>query len=305
MLSAVSLGRPSTRSPMMLRWICDAPAAIVSASTRKPLLDELVAVDVQRVAVEHAQAELAEALAGLGVRELHHHRARADGTARRLRHVALRQRPQRVELGGAAAELAAVAGIVHERREVVAQSQRVDELADERRAPLVLQRHVGDAPAVVLGADPVRDRDAHVGEEHLGELRASRARSSAAAPRCRAGPSAGSATRCRGASARRDRCARGTRRRRRPGRTSTRSSGRSARSRRRRARHACAATRGRSPRPARRSPGTTPRRRAGSCGRCVGLLRVGALFDQRRARVQACRRSSRRRRAPARCAVSS
>ena len=29
-----SLGRPSTRSPMMLRWICDAPAAIVSASTR-------------------------------------------------------------------------------------------------------------------------------------------------------------------------------------------------------------------------------------------------------------------------------
>ena len=33
-------------------------------------------------------------------------------------------------------------------------------------------------------------------------------------------------------------------------------------------RRGCAATRGRSPRPARRSPGTTPRRRAGSSGRC-------------------------------------
>ena len=29
-----SRGRPSTRSPMMLRWICEAPAAIVSASVR-------------------------------------------------------------------------------------------------------------------------------------------------------------------------------------------------------------------------------------------------------------------------------
>ena len=28
-------GMPSTRSPMMLRWICDAPAAIVSASVRR------------------------------------------------------------------------------------------------------------------------------------------------------------------------------------------------------------------------------------------------------------------------------
>src|SRR5207249_6987121 len=30
-----SRGRPSTRSPMMFRWICDAPAAIVSASVRR------------------------------------------------------------------------------------------------------------------------------------------------------------------------------------------------------------------------------------------------------------------------------
>ena len=48
---------------------------------------------------------------------------------------------------------------------------RVDQLAHERGAALVLQRDVGDAPAVVLGADAVRDRHAHVGEEHLGELR--------------------------------------------------------------------------------------------------------------------------------------
>ena len=81
-----SFGRPSTRSPMMLRWICDVPAAIVSDERAQPLLDELVAVDVERVAVEHAQRQLAEPLAGLGVRELDHHRARARRAAsRRLR----------------------------------------------------------------------------------------------------------------------------------------------------------------------------------------------------------------------------
>ena len=66
----------------------------------QPLLDELVVVDVERVAVEHPHRELAEPLARLGVRELDHHRAEARrARARRLRHVALRQRPQRVELG--------------------------------------------------------------------------------------------------------------------------------------------------------------------------------------------------------------
>ncbi len=73
---------------------------------------------------------------------------------------------------------------------------RVDQLTHERGATLVLQRDVGDPPAVVLGAHPICHRHAHVGEEHLGELRAIRARCAAAARRYRAGPSAGSATRC-------------------------------------------------------------------------------------------------------------
>ena len=43
-------------------------------------------------------------------------------------------------------------------------------LPDERRAALVGERRVGDAPALVLGTDEVLDRDLDVVEEHLVEL---------------------------------------------------------------------------------------------------------------------------------------
>ena len=39
-----------------------------------------------------------------------------------------------------------------------------------QRHALVAERHLREAPAVVLGADDVRGRNAHVGEEHLVEL---------------------------------------------------------------------------------------------------------------------------------------
>ena len=70
----------------------------------------------------------------------------------------------------------------------------VHELAHERGAPLERERHLRDPPAVVLRADPVLDRHPHVVEEHLAELRRAEHRLDAAAPRCRAGPSAGSAS---------------------------------------------------------------------------------------------------------------
>ena len=70
-------------------------------------------VERQRRAVEQVHGEVAEALAQLGVRELEHVAAGADETgALRLRDVALGERPQRVELGGDASELAAQAGVV-------------------------------------------------------------------------------------------------------------------------------------------------------------------------------------------------
>ena len=40
----------------------------------------------------------------------------------------------------------------------------------ERGAALEAQRHVGDAPAVVLGTDTIRDRHARVVEEHFAEV---------------------------------------------------------------------------------------------------------------------------------------
>ena len=237
------------------------------------LLDELVVVDVQRVAVEHAQAQLAEPLARFGVRELHHHRA---GTGRRRAPTATRcassaptaRRTRRAQWPSSRRVRRVVRRAARDPR--TSRSESTSSL-DERGAALVLQRDVGDAPAVVLGADAVRDRHPHVGEEHLGELRRAEHRLAAAASRCRAGPSAGSATRCRGASARRDRCARGTRRRRRPARTSTRSSGRSARSRRRRASARVRSDARSEPAPGSEKPWhhtSSPRR---ICGRCAAF----------------------------------
>ncbi len=170
-----SLGRPSTRSPMMLRWICDAPAAIVSASVRSRSSTSSLSSTCSASRCKRLQAQLAEALPRFGVGELHHHRARTDGAARRLRDVAFREGPQRVELGDATAQLRLQACLALDReaqREVFAQPDRVDQLAHERSAAFVLQRDVRDAPAVVLVADAVRHRDPDVGEEHLGELRA-------------------------------------------------------------------------------------------------------------------------------------
>ena len=98
---------------------------------------------------------------------------------------------------------------------------------------LVAQRRVGDLPAVVELADQVLARHAHVLEEHLVEAGVAghlheRADGDARASSCRSG-----CRRCRGASARRDRCARGRTSSRRTARSTSRSSGRSRRSRRR------------------------------------------------------------------------
>ncbi len=46
-----SRGRPSTRSPMMLRWICGRAGRDRQRERSQSLLDELVVVDVQRISV--------------------------------------------------------------------------------------------------------------------------------------------------------------------------------------------------------------------------------------------------------------
>ena len=64
-------------------------------------------VERQRRPVEQVHGDVAEAVAQFGERELEHAAADADQTgALRLRDVALGERPERVELGGDAPELA-------------------------------------------------------------------------------------------------------------------------------------------------------------------------------------------------------
>jgi len=48
--------------------------------------------------------------------------------------------------------------------------EKATHLPDEGRAPLEGERHHRDPPAVVLLADAVGDRDAHLVEEHLVEV---------------------------------------------------------------------------------------------------------------------------------------
>jgi hypothetical protein len=114
------------------------------------LLHQLVVVEMQPVAAEYSQTQLAESLARLGIGELDHHRARAGSAALRLGHVALGERPERVELRSAPTQLASCGRVAHVRAEIGAQAPRVDQLAHERRPPFVFERDVRDAPAVVL-----------------------------------------------------------------------------------------------------------------------------------------------------------
>ena len=46
---------------MMLRWICDVPAAMGSEQRPEPLLHDLV-VDVEDAPLQHPHAQLAEAI---------------------------------------------------------------------------------------------------------------------------------------------------------------------------------------------------------------------------------------------------
>ena len=263
-ISAAPSGSPSTRSPMMLRWICDVPAAIVSASVRRRSSTSSLpsTCSASRSSTRrHSSPKRWRASEYASFITIAPGPTTPRAACETLRFVSAHsasnsavQRPSSRRSRR----------IVHERREVLAQPHRVDQLAHERGAALVLQRHVRDAPAVVLGADPVRHGHAHVGEEHLGELR--RAEHGLQRPDLDAGrvhrqdqPRDAAVLRRVGIGAHEELADVGDLAERAPDLLAVQ--------------HvvvavalgaACAATRGRSRRPARRSPGTTPRRRAGS-----------------------------------------
>ncbi len=124
-----------------------------------------------------------------------------------------------------------------------------DELRD--RGALVEQRGLRDTPAVVHVADAIGVGDAHVGEEHLVEVRATRdlsQRPHLDAGRAHVESEVGDPLVL---GTRRDRCARAASRVASGARPMTTPSGRSRSSRRRRAPPTCATTRGRNPRPVR------------------------------------------------------
>ena len=145
----------------------------------QPLLDELVAVDV---AARRGRARAGTARRSAGAPRST--RASSPSRPARTRRRAACETLRFVSAHSAsnsAAHVPELAAVRRDRRTSGARSSheahRVDELAHERGAALVLQRDVRDAPAVVLGADAVRDRHAHVGEEHLGRTPRCRARS--------------------------------------------------------------------------------------------------------------------------------
>ena len=298
-ISAASLGRPSTRSPMMLRWICDAPAAIVSASVRSRSSTSSLS---STCSASRSSTRRHSSPNRWRASEYASFITIAPGpTVPRAACETLRFVSAHSASNSAAHRPSSrrCAGSCDERREVLAQPQRVDELAHERGAALVLQRDVRDAPAVVLGADAVRDRHAHVGEEHLGELRAAehgleRAHLDAGQVHRQDQPRDAAVLRRVGIGAHEELADVGDLAERAPDLLAVEHVVVAVAHRR-----ACAATRGRSPRPARRSPGTTPRRRAGSSGGARPSARRCPLRSASGPRA-ACRRSSRRRTARAR-----
>ena len=185
-----ALGRPRMRSATMLRCTCEVPAAMVRlidlnqfvqllGVAERPAVGPVERVGAQRGPVEHLHGQVAQRLGVLGERQLEDRAADAgDPGLRRLRDVALGQRPQRVEGGDQVPDAAQPGRVVAEERraasatpcELAEQAHALEQLADEGRAALEGQRHHGHAPAVVLLADPVGHRDAHVVEEQLGEL---------------------------------------------------------------------------------------------------------------------------------------
>jgi hypothetical protein len=89
--------------------------------------------------------------------------------------------PERLDVGVDPSDLLAEHGIVprgsgpvralgRERDEVADLGAHHDDVLRERSASFESQCHVRDAPAVVLLADPVRDRDPNLVEEDLAEV---------------------------------------------------------------------------------------------------------------------------------------
>src|SRR5262245_8859702 len=133
-------------------------------------------------AAEQAQAQLVDALLQLREGELQRRAAEARNAGLLdLGELPLHQCPERIGLGGEVADVAAQRLVLPRRRvvarellrELRALAQELLQLGDvgrPRGAALEAQRHVRDAPAVVLLADELLGRDAHVGEEHLREV---------------------------------------------------------------------------------------------------------------------------------------
>ena len=183
-----ALGRPRMRSATMLRCTCEVPAAMVSeidlnhvgqllGVAERRAVGPGQRVGAQRGPVEDLHGQVAQGLRVLGEGELEDRPADArDPGLRRLRDVALGQRPQRVEGGDEVADASGQAGVVPKAEalgdasQLAQQAHALEQLAHEGRAPLEGQRDHGDAPAVVLVADAVGHRDPHLVEEELGEL---------------------------------------------------------------------------------------------------------------------------------------
>ena len=184
-------GRPRMRSAMMLRWICEVPAAMVREKPCTHVLTSsaLPSGPVVRRAPSsssHGQAGAARAdpcrtrrCAGAAPRGQLVDAAADPGHAgaRRLRDVAARQRPQGVELGARGGPMRRRtspsrprAGAPGQATQGAQQLHGLEHLADEGGAALEAQGDHGDPPAVVLLAHPVGHRHPHAVEEQLAEL---------------------------------------------------------------------------------------------------------------------------------------
>jgi hypothetical protein len=129
------------RSPTMLRWICDVPAAIeIEIAWSHPHVPGRPARPRGRRALSPASpsssmARSPSSVANLGVGQLEHRPADAGhAVAPRLGDVALGQRPQGVELGGEVAELGGGPGVLPGAARPVRQvAAELGEVAEQHR----------------------------------------------------------------------------------------------------------------------------------------------------------------------------
>ena len=179
---AARAGRPSTRSPSMLRWICSVPPPMRIAPLAEehllpvPVLERVVAVSMPSApSIASARSPFERDL--LRDRELRDgalgpHRAcphvprHAARWPSQLQDLEAACTPRRAADGSSGSSAAAVVP----REPTQSRKPRPDPAAADEH-PLGHERRLGDAPSAVQLTEHVLGRDAHVGEERLVEVR--------------------------------------------------------------------------------------------------------------------------------------